>query len=99
MRLLPSFDTYLLGYRGRDLVVAPEHARRIHPGGGLLHAALLVDGRAVGTWRIKRQRERLDVIVEPFDTLAPDVHAGLAAEVADVGRFLECIATLHMATA
>ena len=94
VRLAPSFDPYLLGYRGRELAVAPKHARRIHPGGGLLHPALLVDGRAAGTWRSKRRPGGLDVVVEPFDELAAEAREGLEAEVADVGRFLGVPAAL-----
>lgn len=52
------------------------------------------DGRAMGTWRTQRRRDRLDVIVEPFAALAPDVYPGLEAEAADVGRFYETRAEL-----
>jgi hypothetical protein len=54
VRLLPRFDDYLLGWRGRDLVLDPRFARRIQAGGGWIHAAVVVDGRVVGTWRAKR---------------------------------------------
>ncbi len=96
VHLVPSYDPYLLGYRSRELAVAPQYAKRVHPGGGLLRPTLLVDGRAFGTWRAKRRTGRLDVIVEPFDHLAEDVDAGLAAEVADLGRFLEVETTLSV---
>jgi hypothetical protein len=36
VRLLPDFDTYLLGYASRELVVEADYARHIHPGGGLI---------------------------------------------------------------
>ena len=48
VNLIPAYDPYLLGYHSHNLVVAPEFARRIHPGGGVYHNALLVDGRAMG---------------------------------------------------
>ena len=48
----------------------------------------------MGTWRTQRRRDRLDVIVEPFAALAPDVYPGLEAEAADVGRFYETRAEL-----
>lgn len=95
MRLLPSFDTYLLGYRKRDLVVESQYAKRIHPGGGILHPTLIVDGWAVGTWKSKRQKDHLDILVEPFDTLTSEIHAGLEAEVTDIARFLDVQAVLH----
>lgn len=88
VRLLPKFDTYLLGYRGRDPVAAPEYAKRIHPGGGILRPTLLVDGRALGIWNFKRLRDRLEVIVDPFEDLTSSVRAGLEAEIADLAHFL-----------
>ncbi len=89
VRLLGGYDTYLLGYRNRDLSVPPQHARRVHPGGGIIHPAVLVDGQAAGTWRITRQRGKVTVVVTPFAVPTPAVRAGLEAEAADVARFLE----------
>jgi hypothetical protein len=86
VRLLPSFDPYLLGWRDRALALPAEHARKVFPGGGWLHPAAVVDGRAAGTWRRGRRPERR-VEVEPFEPLAPAVSAALDAEAADMARF------------
>jgi DNA glycosylase AlkZ-like len=96
VRLLPRFDTYLLGYASRELAVDPAYARRIHPGGGILNAALLVDGQARGTWKVQRRRGGLEVQVEPFEPLAPALLPGMEAEAADVGRFLGVEAVLSV---
>lgn len=97
VRLLPSFDTLLLGYRQRDLLLAPERTRRINAGGGMLHPALLVDGRVAGTWKIARRGNDIDIKVNPFRELGPEEYAGLEAEVEDVARFLESTATVQVA--
>ena len=47
---LPAFDELLLGWRDRTPTVPAEHARDVHPGGGILRAVVLEDGVAVGTW-------------------------------------------------
>jgi len=99
VRLLPGYDTYLLGYRSRDRILAPEHAKRIFPGGGLLRPALLVDGRVRGAWRVNRRRAGIDVIVKPFEDLGADVRLGLEAEVLDLAHFLGAPATLMVMTA
>ena len=88
VRLLPRFDTYLLGYQKRDLSVPSQHAKRVNAGGGMIHPTVMVDGRVVGTWKSTCKKNYLDVVVEPFDELAPGVYAGLEAEVADLARFL-----------
>jgi hypothetical protein len=96
VRLLPRFDTYLLGYARRDLAVDPAYARRIHPGGGMLNAALLVDGRALGAWKVQRRGGRLEVQVEAFEPLAEALLPGIEAEASNVGRFLGMEATLNV---
>jgi hypothetical protein len=88
VRLLPRFDTYLLGYARRDLVVDPNFARRVHPGGGIIHPVVLVDGRALGTWVMKRRKNFLEIILYPFESLPDELNPLIEAEVADIGRFL-----------
>ncbi|WP_116110976.1 winged helix DNA-binding domain-containing protein [Amycolatopsis ruanii] len=78
VRLIPAFDEYLLGWRTRDHAVAPEHRKLVHPGGGIIRAAVLVDGRVAGTWTRAAGR----VEVQPFEPL-PD----LTAEIDDLRRF------------
>ncbi len=82
-RLLGAFDDYLLGWRDRAFAVAPEHARRVHPGGGILRATALANGRAVGTWSWRRG----SVAIDPFEPLPDRVAAALSREARDVARF------------
>jgi Winged helix DNA-binding domain len=79
LRLLPAFDTYVLGYKKRP--VPEEFAKRVNAGGGLIRPTVVVDGRIAGTWR-KRSG---DIEVKPFEPLD---RTALEAEVADMARFL-----------
>jgi hypothetical protein len=88
VRLLGRFDDYLLGWRGRDLILDPRHAPRIQAGGGWIHPAVVVDGRVAGTWRSRRAGGRLEVAVEPFGRLPAGARPALEAEAADLSRFL-----------
>jgi hypothetical protein len=96
VRLVPAFDEYLLGYRGRALALDAAYARRIQAGGGIVHPAVLLGGRIIGTWRQRRADGRLIVAVEPFRRLPRGTRAALAAEAADVGRFLGVPARLEV---
>jgi len=82
-RLLPAFDPYLLGWRDRSFALAPERARAVHPGGGVVRATAVADGRVVGTWSRRAGRVRL----EPFGGLPARVAASLRREAADIERF------------
>ena len=87
VRLLPAFDTYLLGYRSRDLAVPAVLERRLQRGGGWRHPAVVVDGRAIGAWAIRKNGPRGQVVVETVETVSPSIRQGIAAEVSDIGHF------------
>ncbi len=57
--LVPAFDEVLLGYRDRALLATAEVLAAVVPGGnGVFRPLVLVDGAAVGTWRIPAARGR-----------------------------------------
>ena len=88
IRMLGAFDPYLLGYRTRDLGVAPERLKLVHPGGGIIRPTILVDGRAIATWTRKRMGRKLSITVSPFERISDVVRAGIDGEVEDIGRFM-----------
>ena len=69
------------------MVVATQYAKRINAGGGMIRPALLVNGRAVGTWKSTQRKKQLDIVVELFEQFAPGIQQGLEAEAADMARF------------
>lgn len=85
VRLVPAYDNYLVGYRTRALSVATHHEKQVWPGGGQIRPTVLADGLAVGTWSRRGGTARVD----PFEPLDADVAAGVAAEEADIARFLD----------
>ena len=84
-RLLGAFDPYMLGWKDRSFAVAPEHARRVHPGGGMLRPVAIADGRAVATW--KRGRRAGAVELDPFEPLEAATERALRADGEDLARF------------
>jgi Winged helix DNA-binding domain len=88
VRLLPSFDEYLLGWRDRRFIADAAGWRRIFPGGGWFHPSVIADGRAVGTWKLERSSPHAVVEVRPFSGLGPAVRRAIAAEARDVGTYL-----------
>jgi winged helix DNA-binding protein len=89
VRLLPAFDTYLLGYRDRALAVSVALQRRLQRGGGWLHPAVVVDGRTVGAWQLRRSGRRGEVIVEAFAPHSRSYRTAIEAQISDIGRFLQ----------
>jgi hypothetical protein len=75
--LLAGFDEYMLGYKDRGAMLAPEHADKIVPGAnGVFRPIVVVDGQIVGTWARTARAKSLTIALNPF---APDPR--LAAQV------------------
>ncbi|WP_438022430.1 winged helix DNA-binding domain-containing protein [Sorangium sp. So ce233] len=86
--LLPGFDEYLVAYRNRDAVLAPEHARRINAGGGMLDPCIVIDGRVAGVWRRALARRRVAIEVTPFEPLSKKEQQAVADAAQRYGEFL-----------
>jgi len=87
VRLLPAFDTYLMGHRERRFIAEGEAWSKIGPGGGVLWPTITVGGAAIGTWRLTRPAKKLETELRPFEPLDPETDAAVDAEVEDVSRF------------
>ena len=89
IRLLPAFDTLLLGYADRTPLVPARFARRVNAGGGMIRPTLLTDDGVVGTWSLRRERDRAPrVEIDPFGRLRPVVQGGIDREARAVARFI-----------
>ncbi|WP_380722867.1 winged helix DNA-binding domain-containing protein [Saccharothrix hoggarensis] len=62
VRLLGPFDTFLLGYRDRELLLDPAHAPLVQAAGGAPMPHVVVDGEVRGAWRRREGR----IVVEQF---------------------------------
>lgn len=89
VRLLPYFDSFLLGHRGRDHLVDAAHYKRIYRPAGWVYPAVLLDGRVAGEWTYERTGKVLRVRVQPYRALSEEVRDLVRREAEDVARFLE----------
>jgi hypothetical protein len=86
--LLPGFDEYVLGYADREIALDAIAAPRIVPGGnGVFRPAIVVDGRAVGTWRLGT-RTRGASIVDIFSPLDAPTSDALSRALRDYDDYI-----------
>ncbi|MFH5878413.1 winged helix DNA-binding domain-containing protein [Arthrobacter sp. NA-172] len=88
---LPGFDEFLLGYTDRSLVLPPEHADKVVPGGnGVFKRMIVSGGEVIGTWsRIGTGRSAV-VVPEPFspEAPAPAAHRSFEVQASKYQKFL-----------
>ena len=90
VRLLPFFDSFLLGHKSHGRIVGPAEQRRVYRSAGWVSPVLLVDGRAAGVWSHAKKDATLQVDVRPFARVPPHVASAVREEAEELGRFLGC---------
>jgi hypothetical protein len=81
-RLLGPYDPLLLGWTSRESVLGP-HTQLVTIN-GIFKPFAMVKGRAVATWRLAQGK----VTIEPLGRVTKTANAALAADAADVERFM-----------
>lgn len=88
VRLLPYFDTFLLGHKERDHLMDVKHRPNVYRPQGWIAPVVLVGGRVRAVWEHAREGNRLRIKVTKFEKLSRRVAAGIREESQDLGRFL-----------
>lgn len=88
VRLLPFFDSFLLGHKSHRNIVGPAEHNLVYRPAGWVSPVLLVDGRAAGVWSHSRRNRTLEVDVRPFARLPTRISSIMRDEANDLGRFL-----------
>ena len=89
VRLVPSWDAYVMFYHPRELFVPPQYRTRIFsPIQGNL-PVLLVDGIAAGTWAKTKKKGEIEIMIRPFKALSSAQKIAIEKEAGLLGEFFE----------
>lgn len=89
VHLLPQWDEFLLGYKGRDLTLPGEHVARVVPGRNMVFKpTLVIDGEVAGTWRREPRSRQMRLEVTPFTRLGATRWREVERAAAAYGRFI-----------
>jgi hypothetical protein len=88
-RLLPKYDSYLMGHKNRSRIIRDEVLRKVYrPVVGEVAAAVLINGRIVATWTSKKTRRILKIIVNPLEKFPDNALATLKPVADELALFL-----------
>ncbi len=92
---LPGFDEYILGYKDRNIVLDPQFANEICPGGnGVFYPTIVIDGQVIGTWKRSIKKDVMTVTVSPFTALNENDLRGFRTALQRYGEFMGIHAVL-----
>jgi hypothetical protein len=89
LRLLPKFDSFMLGHKDRSRMIKGEFMKHVYRKAGDIAASVLVDGYVAGTWKYKKAKRKLTVAVTPFDRFSRGTIAELEHCVKELGTFMK----------
>ena len=88
VKLLPSWDCYVMFYHPRELFVCQSHRARIFTKLQGNRPVLLIDGVAGGVWEQRRKGSHIELRVHPFSHLDSRHKQLVREEAASLGEFL-----------
>src|SRR5713101_570626 len=88
VKLLPSWDCYVMFYQPRELFVSQNNRARIFRKLEGNAPVLLIDGVGGGVWEQRRKKGRTEVRVLPFSPLTSAQKQLLREEAAGIGEFM-----------
>lgn len=88
IHLLAGFDEYVLGYKDRGAVLAPEHVNEVITVNGIFKPVILIDGRVVGTWARTFEKSFVRIDLTPFRALRKAERQGIGEAAERYGAYL-----------
>jgi DNA glycosylase AlkZ-like len=88
VKLIPNFDTYLLGHKEKDHLVSPRNYKKVYRQAGWISAVVLAQGKVVGRWSLSRERDKTKIKITPFEKFTPSTRSGIDAEFERIKKFL-----------
>ena len=88
-RLLPKFDSILLGHKDRTRIIKDQHKKLVFkPKVGDIAATVLIDGQVAGTWKHTKKRRALAVSIKPFGKIAQDNMAEVKQQARELSQYM-----------
>lgn len=76
VNLLPKFDSFLLGHKEK-FYLDQAHYKKVFSGAGNINAPVILNGRVIGTWSMKRKKISLNM----FETVDEQVQLEINREI------------------
>lgn len=87
-RLLPYFDSFILGHDQRGHLLDPRWTSRVYRDQGWVAPVVLIDGRVRGVWSHEPRPDLCRVTIRKFGPFSRPESAAIRREADDVARFL-----------
>jgi uncharacterized protein YcaQ len=88
LRLLPSFDPFLLAHATKDHLIDTQHYKRVYRAAGWITPVVLIDGRVAGIWSLETRGKAVTANVQLFASASRGTRAAIEHEATALAAFL-----------
>ncbi len=88
-RLLPAFDEYLISYKDRSAVLDAEFTGHALSSNGIFYPIIVVNGKAIGTWKRTVKKEKVAIELNPFTAINKSTYKEIALAANVYDKFIE----------
>ncbi len=89
VRLLPSFDCFMLGHKDKSHLVDKAYYKRVYRKAGWLSPVVLANGHVIGVWSHKQKGKRLHITIELFTRIFRSIRKRIDKESRDLTRLFD----------
>ena len=86
--LLPTFDEVLIAYKDRRVFLGERKFAQLSPGGGMLPGTILLDGKVRGIWKRTIKKDKVEILLQPYEPFSTTEMGRVEAAAKDFGRFI-----------
>ena len=97
LRLLPAFDSFLLGHADKRHLVDRRHYKQVYRNQGWISPVVLLNGRVIGIWSHKLQTRSPSIELTPFKRPSATVQSLVKREIKKIEQFLHTTYTVRYA--
>ena len=87
VNLLPALDSYIMGYKERERYLSYQHYDKVFDRSGNATSTILLDGRVVGVWDFKEDKEP-SVKILLFEDAENSVLHEIRSKAQKIGKFI-----------
>lgn len=94
-QLLSIYDEYVSGYKDRSAIISTRNAARLSAMGNALNYIVIVNGRVVGAWKRRIEKDALVITTDVFDRLTKAENRAVSTAIRKYGGFVGMNARLE----
>lgn len=86
--LLPEYDSYVMGHKDKSRIIEESFRSQVFLPFAQVDPVVVKDGRVIGTWKMKKEKDTFVFQVKPFEKVESDDADSIHGEINRIAQFM-----------